>query len=213
MNATYKKLPYGISNFETLITENYVYVDKTKYLELLDNEPNKTFFFTRSRKFGKSLFLSMTSCYYDFAKADKFDTLFGNLYSRMIRANGVVRDFYETLKAGTKTVIDRIFLTGIAPVMLDDMTSGFNISNNLFYGKYFIPISEMEVSEGYMDIYLQRTHFYPDMPFDWVWEIKYVKKKDEKNTALIDVKYLSVLFIGKSKVETEKYPLLSCRKK
>jgi hypothetical protein len=59
---------------------------------------------------------------------------------------------------------------------------------------------------------VERTHFYPDMPFDWVWEIKYIKKKDEKNTALIDVKYLSVLFIGKSKVETEKYPLLSCRK-
>jgi hypothetical protein len=42
-----------------------------------------------------------------------------------------VRDFYETLKAGSKTVIDRIILTGVTPVMLDDLTSGFNIANIL----------------------------------------------------------------------------------
>jgi hypothetical protein len=42
-----------------------------------------------------------------------------------------VRDFYETLKKGSKTVVDRILLTGIMPIMLDDLTSGFNISNSL----------------------------------------------------------------------------------
>ena len=49
----------------------------------------------------------------------------------MVQANGIVRDFYETLKTGTKSVIDRIFITGISPVMIDDLTSGFNIANNL----------------------------------------------------------------------------------
>jgi hypothetical protein len=52
-------------------------------------------------------------------------------YKQLIWANGVVRDFYETLKDGTKTVVDKIFITGITPIMLDDVTSGFNISNNL----------------------------------------------------------------------------------
>jgi hypothetical protein len=49
----------------------------------------------------------------------------------MVRANGMVRDFYETLKIGTSDVLDRIFITGISPVMLDDLTSGFNIAVNL----------------------------------------------------------------------------------
>jgi len=52
-------------------------------------------------------------------------------YKELIWANGVVRDFYETLKDGTQTVVDKIFITGITPIMLDDVTSGFNISNNL----------------------------------------------------------------------------------
>ncbi|WP_056928826.1 AAA family ATPase, partial [Candidatus Symbiothrix dinenymphae] len=54
-----------------------------------------------------------------------------NVYHNMVHANGLVRDFYEILKTGTKTVIDRIFITGISPVMLDDLTSGFNIAVNL----------------------------------------------------------------------------------
>jgi hypothetical protein len=54
-----------------------------------------------------------------------------DVYRRMVRANGLVRDFYETLKIGTKSVVDRIFITGISPVMLDDLTSGFNIADNL----------------------------------------------------------------------------------
>jgi hypothetical protein len=52
-------------------------------------------------------------------------------YKDVIWANGVVRDFYETLKYNSETVIEKIFITGITPIMLDDVTSGFNISNNL----------------------------------------------------------------------------------
>lgn len=55
----------------------------------------------------------------------------GQFYKEIIRGAGFVRDFYETVKIGTKSVIDRIFITGISPIMLDDMTSGFNISTNL----------------------------------------------------------------------------------
>jgi hypothetical protein len=36
-----KRLPYGNSNFESVRTENYVYIDKTRFIELLEKEGNK----------------------------------------------------------------------------------------------------------------------------------------------------------------------------
>ena len=74
------KMPYGISNFEELITENYYYVDKTKYIEKLENLPEKRIMFLRPRKFGKTLFTSVIENYYDKNKADKFNKLYGNTY-------------------------------------------------------------------------------------------------------------------------------------
>ncbi len=41
-----------------------------------------------------------------------------------------VRKWYEILKEGTESVVDRIFITGVAPITLDSMTSGFNISRD-----------------------------------------------------------------------------------
>ncbi|MDR3342058.1 MAG: ATP-binding protein, partial [Treponema sp.] len=244
MDTNIKRLPYGLCNFEDLITENYGYVDKTRYIALLEQENNPYQIFIRPRKFGKSLFFSLLSCYYDINYADKFNSLFGGLYigqhptpnrngyamlkfdfsgintssaetlrvsfydkvrgnlldfvstygylfpnadsemkiiqetvqstsalitlyrmvkaagvklfviideydhfandlialgttigddvyHRMVQANGMVRDFYEVLKDGTKSVVKRIFITGISPVMLNDLTSGFNIADNL----------------------------------------------------------------------------------
>jgi hypothetical protein len=74
------KLPYGISNFEALITEGYVYIDKTRYIELLENGSDPYQLFIRPRKFGKSLFFTTLSCYYDMNYADKFENLFKGLY-------------------------------------------------------------------------------------------------------------------------------------
>ncbi|MDR2087515.1 MAG: AAA family ATPase, partial [Dysgonamonadaceae bacterium] len=76
----FKRLPYGNSNFERLIMENYAYVDKTHFIELLEQESNSYLFFTRPRKFGKSLFFTMLYHYYDICSAGKFDVLFGDLY-------------------------------------------------------------------------------------------------------------------------------------
>jgi len=74
------KLPYGISNFEKLITENYIYIDRTNYVEMLESIPEKYLLFIRPRRFGKTLFLSVLDYYYNILHADKFDKLFGNLY-------------------------------------------------------------------------------------------------------------------------------------
>ena len=75
-----KKLPNGISNYEELIRDGYIYVDKTNYIEKLENLTDKRIMFLRPRKFGKTLFTSVLENYYDIQKADLFDTLFGNTY-------------------------------------------------------------------------------------------------------------------------------------
>ncbi|MDR3094572.1 MAG: AAA family ATPase, partial [Bacteroidales bacterium] len=76
----YKRLPYGISDFRRIILENYAYVDKTMYIEMLEKEANPNQFFIRPRKFGKSLFFMTLSYYYDLNEAENFDKLFGGLY-------------------------------------------------------------------------------------------------------------------------------------
>ncbi len=74
------KMPYGISNYEELITENYYYVDKTKYIEKLENLPEKRIMFLCPRKFRKTLFTSVLENYYDKNKIDKFEKLYSNTY-------------------------------------------------------------------------------------------------------------------------------------
>jgi hypothetical protein len=39
-----KRLPYGISNFESIMTENYAYVDKTRFVEQLEKHRNSNLF-------------------------------------------------------------------------------------------------------------------------------------------------------------------------
>jgi hypothetical protein len=74
MSKKIKEIPYGVSNFEDLkLDENY-FIDKTRFISLL--ESYKYVFFIRPRRFGKSLFLSMLQSYYDIAKKDKFEFLF-----------------------------------------------------------------------------------------------------------------------------------------
>ena len=72
------KFPYGISNFHRIVTNNYFYVDRTNHIRLIEDAGDQILFL-RPRRFGKSLLLSMLENYYDVAKADEFDKLFGNL--------------------------------------------------------------------------------------------------------------------------------------
>ena len=72
------KFPYGLRNFYDLITENYFYVDRTAHIQTIEDF-GKELIFLRPRRFGKSLLLSMLENYYDVAKADEFERLFGHL--------------------------------------------------------------------------------------------------------------------------------------
>ncbi|MDR2345273.1 MAG: AAA family ATPase [Planctomycetaceae bacterium] len=75
-----KKLPCGNSNFKDIILNNYAYIDKTQYIELLEKEASHTKFIVRPPGFGKSLFISMLESYYDIKQKDDFERLFGGLY-------------------------------------------------------------------------------------------------------------------------------------
>ena len=74
-----KIIPYGISNFKQLINENMYYIDKTKYIEMLEKK-DRYQFFIRPRRFGKSLLLTMLQTYYDINEKNNFDKYFGELY-------------------------------------------------------------------------------------------------------------------------------------
>ena len=252
-----KRIPYGMQNFEDVIKEDCYFVDKTPFIENIE-ESNKYFFFIRPRRFGKSLTLSMLENYYDINKKDKFENLFGKLYigenptpernsylilhlnfamisagldnykkgldahcnnkfnsfcSRYARllppgikeemnqkedavaqlgflcdkcaeaglkiylfideydhftnqilahkehetryreqthGEGYLRHFFDTIKGAAGDSLGRVFVTGVSPVTMDDLTSGFNIGTNYSLSPEFnemVGFTEEEVRE------------------------------------------------------------------
>ncbi|NJL12520.1 MAG: AAA family ATPase [Microscillaceae bacterium] len=230
------KFPYGVSHFGSIPEQNYFFVDKTPFVEKLENWESKFIAYLRPRKIGKSLFVSILEHYYGKEYQTKFETLFGkyyigqnptplansyavlvmdfsgietstpekayqgfvekikrnclnfalrynmseesiqdfraqdtphgvletclnfytgeekiyllideydhftneiliqdlNQFKKAVTKNGYVRKFYETVKTATRNgLIDRVFITGVSPVTLDSLTSGFNIITNL----------------------------------------------------------------------------------
>ncbi len=75
-----KKIFYGKSDFAEIIERNGYYVDKTKFIERLEQLGSDYVFFFRPRRFGKSLFISTLECYYDINRKADFERLFGDLY-------------------------------------------------------------------------------------------------------------------------------------
>ncbi len=74
LRFTMKRLPIGIQDFETLINNNYYYVDKTPFIyELV--QKGKFFFLARPRRFGKSLFVSTIKAAFE-GKKQLFKGLF-----------------------------------------------------------------------------------------------------------------------------------------
>ena len=64
MSSFGRKLPIGMQDFEDIIREGYLYVDKTEYIYRLVNT-GKPYFLSRPRRFGKSLFLSTLRAYFE----------------------------------------------------------------------------------------------------------------------------------------------------
>ncbi|MDK4522114.1 ATP-binding protein [Fusobacterium necrophorum] len=74
-----KGLPNGISDFKVLREANYYYVDKTKWIEELQQEIGKTILFTRPRRFGKTLNMSMLQYFWDIQNQEEHRKLFQGL--------------------------------------------------------------------------------------------------------------------------------------
>ena len=74
-----KKLPIGISNFKDIIEKNYYYFDKTKFIEDILEDGAQVKLFTRPRRFGKTLNMSMLKYFFDVRNKEENRKLFENL--------------------------------------------------------------------------------------------------------------------------------------
>jgi len=77
-----KPLPIGIDDFKTIIEEDYYYADKTKMIETLLDDGAKVTLFTRPRRFGKTLNMSMLNYFFNlktFCKKSQYEKRFSQL--------------------------------------------------------------------------------------------------------------------------------------
>ena len=80
MKAKKKGLAIGNSNFKEIIIRNGYYIDKTKFIEEILEDLSEVKLFTRPRRFGKTLNLSMLKYFFDIENAEENKKLFDNLY-------------------------------------------------------------------------------------------------------------------------------------
>ena len=75
-----KPLPIGIDDFKTIIEEDYYYADKTEMIEKLLDDGAGVTLFTRPRRFGKTLNMSMLNYFFNLKNREENRKLFENLY-------------------------------------------------------------------------------------------------------------------------------------
>ena len=72
-------------------------------------------------------------------------------YRQLTHGGGFLRDFFATVKAGTASgSLERLFITGVSPVTLDDVTSGFNIGTDISFDSAYnemVGFTEKEVGD------------------------------------------------------------------
>ena len=75
-----KRIPIGLSDFKHLIEEDFYYFDKTKFIDEIIKDGAQVKLFTRPRRFGKTLNMSMLNYFFDIKKANENRKLFKDLY-------------------------------------------------------------------------------------------------------------------------------------
>ena len=127
-NRKKKKLPIGISDFKEIIENNYYYFDKTKFIENILEDGSKVKLFTRPRRFGKTLNISMLKYFFDIKNKDENRKLFENLEISK-------SEYFE--KQGNFFVISISFKNYDA----ENWESGFNMIKNeikLLYNEFYL---------------------------------------------------------------------------
>src|SRR5690242_15348559 len=66
-----KKIPIGISDFKTIIEENYYYIDKSLLIKDLIEDGSEVILLTRPRRFGKTLNMSMIKNFFEKTEEDR----------------------------------------------------------------------------------------------------------------------------------------------
>ena len=79
MKKNKKKLPIGLSDFKEIIEYDYYYFDKTKFIENILEDGSKVKLFTRPRRFGKTLNMSMLKYFFDVENREENRKLFEGL--------------------------------------------------------------------------------------------------------------------------------------
>ena len=74
-----KIIPVGIDDFEKMITKNHYYIDKTLFIKDILTKPGETKLFTRPRRFGKKLNMSMLKYFFDIQNSEINRKLFDGL--------------------------------------------------------------------------------------------------------------------------------------
>ncbi len=118
-----KLLPDGISDFKTLIENDYYYVDKTPFISDVGKNVGKTLLFTRPRRFGKTLNMSMLKYFFDIRETEESRKLFKNLkisetsYFKeqgkypviFISMKDIKEETFEKAVTGTKNILKNLY--------------------------------------------------------------------------------------------------------
>ena len=75
-----KRLAIGVSDFKKIIEEDFYYFDKTKFIEEIINDGSEVKLFTRPRRFGKTLNMSMLKYFFDIENKEENKKIFKDLY-------------------------------------------------------------------------------------------------------------------------------------
>ena len=136
-NRKKKKLPIGISDFKEIIENNYYYFDKTKFIANILEDGSKVKLFTRPRRFGKTLNISMLKYFFDIKNKDENRKLFENLEISK-------SEYFE--KQGNFFVISISFKNYDA----ESWESGFNTIKNeikLLYNEFYLIRNNLNQSD------------------------------------------------------------------
>ena len=143
-----KRIGIGVSDFKHLIEEDFYYFDKTKFIDEIIKDGAQVKLFTRPRRFGKTLNMSMLKYFFDIKKADENRKLFKDLYiekTESFKEQGqypVIFLSLKDLKATTWEEMERKIIITLSDFLseyeylLNELT-GINFENlkNIIYKK------------------------------------------------------------------------------
>ena len=112
-----KALPTGVEDFEKITTKNYYYVDKTWFIKELIDKKGEVNLFTRPRRFGKSLAISMFQHFFDMHYADKKHVFNGLRITEASEPYLLHQNAYPVIKMTFKNMEGSAFSTAFTGLM------------------------------------------------------------------------------------------------